>query len=321
MNDRAKARQVEEARKNGELPPDVDNDGNLINPHVPEYMSRAPWYLNQEEGAGLKHQKAQPIVTRNKQDFVSHQRTQGIQGKTWAKLGLISKSRRGGVADDDDGLSRPSKKRSRSKMNQKGSKRTPQVPSFASSSSSSSSTSNSAELTYDAKRDRYNGYNPELHFRNMEKYNRAQAVRQKLKDEERAKLLLEKQKKIIEASKLGNASAMMQDNDSDGALSDTALGDSEDDLDDEEEDDKDDDFKLKDGKAVLFGSTKGKTFHKMTERNLRIREHTAKYLLNLDPNSAHYDPKSRSMRSNPRPQDEAEDATYSGDNFVRHTGK
>ena len=30
----------------------------MINPHIPEYMSKAPWYLNQEEGAGLKHQKA-----------------------------------------------------------------------------------------------------------------------------------------------------------------------------------------------------------------------------------------------------------------------
>ena len=36
-------------------------------------------------------------------------------------------------------------------------------------------------------------------------------------------------------------------------------------------------------------------------RNLRIREDTAKYLLNLDPSSAHYDPKSRSMREDPQP--------------------
>lgn len=36
-----------------------------------------------------------------------------------------------------------------------------------------------------------------------------------------------------------------------------------------------------------------------TIRNLRIREDTAKYLLNLDPSSAHYDPKTRSMRGNP----------------------
>jgi pre-mRNA-processing factor SLU7 len=34
-------------------------------------------------------------------------------------------------------------------------------------------------------------------------------------------------------------------------------------------------------------------------RNLRIREDTAKYLRNLDSNSAFYDPKTRSMRENP----------------------
>ena len=36
-----------------------------------------------------------------------------------------------------------------------------------------------------------------------------------------------------------------------------------------------------------------------TVRNLRIREDTAKYLYNLDPSSAFYDPKTRSMRENP----------------------
>lgn len=34
----------------------------------------------------------------------------------------------------------------------------------------------------------------------------------------------------------------------------------------------------------------------MSVRNLRIREDTAKYLRNLDPGSAFYDPKTRSMR-------------------------
>lgn len=38
---------------------------------------------------------------------------------------------------------------------------------------------------------------------------------------------------------------------------------------------------------------------RITVRNLRIREDTAKYLYNLDPNSAFYDPKTRSMRENP----------------------
>lgn len=55
-------------------------------------------------------------------------------------------------------------------------------------------------------------------------------------------------------------------------------------------------------------------------RNLRIREDTAKYLLNLDLNSAHYDPKSRSMREDPLPQDPMSDKAFAGDNFVRHSG-
>lgn len=71
---------------------------------------------------------------------------------------------------------------------------------------------------------------------------------------------------------------------------------------------------------------------KVTARNLRIREDTAKYLRNLDPNSAYYDPKSRSMRDNPyannaeegasmqQHQQTAESMGFAGDNFTRISG-
>ena len=58
----------------------------------------------------------------------------------------------------------------------------------------------------------------------------------------------------------------------------------------------------------------------MSVRNLRIREDTAKYLRNLDPNSAFYDPKTRSMRENPTPHEDASDLVYAGDNFARING-
>ena len=45
-------------------------------------------------------------------------------------------------------------------------------------------------------------------------------------------------------------------------------------------------------------------------RNLRIREDTAKYLLNLDVNSAHYDPKTRSMREDPLPDMDPNEKFY-----------
>lgn len=56
---------------------------------------------------------------------------------------------------------------------------------------------------------------------------------------------------------------------------------------------------------------------KTTVRNLRIREDRAKYLYNLDPNSAYYDPKTRAMRDNPLPEANAEDLVFAGDNFIR----
>ena len=59
---------------------------------------------------------------------------------------------------------------------------------------------------------------------------------------------------------------------------------------------------------------------RITVRNLRIREDTAKYLRNLDPESAHYDPKTRSMRENPNQEEDPDKLTYAGDNFVRSSG-
>ncbi|MEE6478761.1 hypothetical protein FKM82_011985 [Ascaphus truei] len=61
---------------------------------------------------------------------------------------------------------------------------------------------------------------------------------------------------------------------------------------------------------------------RITVRNLRIREDTAKYLRNLNPNSAYYDPKTRAMRENPYSDagKNPDEVSYAGDNFVRYTG-
>lgn len=56
-------------------------------------------------------------------------------------------------------------------------------------------------------------------------------------------------------------------------------------------------------------------------RNLRIREDKANYLLNLDVNSAYFDPKSRSLRENPNPHLPAEKQVFKGLNHVRMTGE
>lgn len=57
--------------------------------------------------------------------------------------------------------------------------------------------------------------------------------------------------------------------------------------------------------------------------SLRIREDTAKYLINLDVNSAFYDPKTRSMRQDPTlalPEDRKEKIDFRGENIARESG-
>lgn len=51
-----KKKELEELRKLGAAPAEVDDEGFIINPHIPQYMAEAPWYLS--SGApGLKHQR------------------------------------------------------------------------------------------------------------------------------------------------------------------------------------------------------------------------------------------------------------------------
>ncbi|XP_011140762.2 pre-mRNA-splicing factor Slu7 [Harpegnathos saltator] len=85
---------------------------------------------------------------------------------------------------------------------------------------------------------------------------------------------------------------------------------------DEQDSDKDEDKYVDE---VDMPGTKVDSKQRITVRNLRIREDTAKYLRNLDPNSAYYDPKTRSMRDNPYVGTERE-VNYKGENFVRFSG-
>jgi pre-mRNA-processing factor SLU7 len=108
--------------------------------------------------------------------------------------------------------------------------------------------------------------------------------------------------------------------------SEASDSDSDYDSDEEDEDEGVREYLLKDkdnkdfqGRVARQGGVGGAQM-KVSVRNLRIREDTAKYLRNLDPNSAYYDPKTRAMRDNPLPGTHPEELAYAGDNYVRTTG-
>lgn len=143
---------------------------------------------------------------------------------------------------------------------------------------------------FDAKRDRWAGFDPTEYDKIVEKHKEIEAERQKLKEiDAEAELKLK-----LENPDAGDLQAP------------TAAS-----VEDDEE---------KYAEAVDMPGQKLDTKTRMTVRNLRIREDTAKYLRNLDPDSAYYDPKTRSMRENPNADLDLDKLTYAGDNFVRLSG-
>lgn len=132
---------------------------------------------------------------------------------------------------------------------------------------------------YDAKRDRWNGYDASEHKKVYDEYAAVEAARQKLREEEIDKQTTTDLAAVRKVAKAGKGEGGRDDD----------FGSS-----DEEDEDQD-----KYAEAADAVGQKLDTKTRITVRNLRIREDTAKYLINLDPSSAYYDPKTRSMRDNP----------------------
>ncbi|KAI5680092.1 hypothetical protein M9H77_01319 [Catharanthus roseus] len=279
--DHRKQLELEEARKAGLAPAEVDEDGKEINPHIPQYMSSAPWYLNAERPS-LKHQrkwKSDPNYTKSWYD-------------RGAKIFQADKFRKGACEncgamthDTKSCMERPRK--IGAKWTNKNIAPDEKIETF--------------ELDYDGKRDRWNGYDAATYAQVIERYER--------RDEARRKYLKEQQLKQLDEK---NNNQNKEGGDSDDEKLEDAL--------------KVDEAKVDESKQMDFAKVEkrvrttggGSTG---TVRNLRIREDTAKYLLNLDVNSAYYDPKTRSMREDPLPDMDPNEKFYIGDNQNRLSGQ
>lgn len=203
------------------------------------------------------------------------------------------------------------------------------------------------------QRDQWQGYNPDDYTTVIDKFDRVEEERRRVKQEMKEKKRMEEEeekkrlkreersKRKAESAQEGREKSSKSrgtpgndddDDDGDDKASESDAGsdtDSDSDYDSDEDDDDEDDTKEfieKDEDAVDFqarlarqGGVGGAEM-KVTARNLRIREDTPKYLRNLELTSAHYDPKSRSMRANPFPNENPENLVFAGDNFVRYSG-
>ncbi|PPQ77214.1 hypothetical protein CVT25_011060 [Psilocybe cyanescens] len=275
---------LDAARKAGTAPAALDEEGRPINPHIPQYISQAPWYL--DTGApSLNHQR--------RPDYDDSSSKLDNWYDRGAKAGPAAKKFRKGACENcgamthkkQDCLERPRKK---------GAK-------FTNKDIQADDVIQEVSAGYDAKRDRWNGYDAAEHKRVYEEYAAIEAARQKLREEEIDNQTTTDLAAVRKVAKAGKSETK----------TDADFGSSED-------EDADED-KYADAADAVGQKLDAKT--RITVRNLRIREDTAKYLINLDPESAYYDPKTRSMRDAPLKNIPAEDAKFAGDNFFRYSGE
>ena len=251
----------------GTLPAEVDPEtGRDINPHIPSYIAQAPWYLDITHPT-LKHQRVKEKGANRFDEWYARGVKAGSAATKFRKgacenCGALTHKTR-------DCLERPRKL---------GAK-------WSGKDIAQDEVIQNVDLGFEAKRDRWNGYEPAEHMRHIAEWELIDAARKKFREQEAARKMKE------------------------GGGEDDAVGDSSD------EDDED-----KYAEATDMPGQKVDQKTRTTVRNLRIREDKAKYLLNLDVNSAYYDPKTRSMRDNPIQHADPHDLAYAGDNFVKYTG-
>lgn len=273
---------MEEARKSGQAEAAQDEDGRDINPHIPQYISAAPWYY-QTTGPTLKHQRPQEDKQREYSSIgewykrgvdTSKVATKFRKGEystnhNFSKnLTLFSDNFLG--ACENCGAMTHIRKDCMERPRKKAAKFSGALIAY------DEFVQPDLKPDFDGKRDRWAGYDPNNHREIVEEY-----------------------QKIEEAKRQMRAEKLKEDPNAE----------------DSEEEDGD-----KYADEIDMPGTKVDSKQRITVRNLRIREDTAKYLRNLDPNSAYYDPKTRSMRDNPDPKKQAEEVEFAGENFVRFSG-
>lgn len=270
---------LDAARKAGTAPAELDEEGRAINPHIPQYISKAPWYL--DTGApSLAHQR--------RPDYDASASKLNEWYDRGAKAGPAATKYRKGACENCGAMTHK-KKDCLERPRKKGAK-------FTNEDIAPDEVIQDIQAGYDAKRDRWNGYDPAEHSKIYEEYAAIEQARQKLREEQIDSQTDAAVRKVAKAGK--------------GDGGNDEFGSS-----DEEDADED---KYADAADAVGQKLDAKT--RITVRNLRIREDTAKYLINLDPTSAYYDPKTRSMRDNPNKNVRPEDSQFAGDNFLRNSG-
>ncbi|KAK2800846.1 mRNA splicing protein [Emmonsiellopsis sp. PD_5] len=229
------------------------------NEYIPSFISKKPFYVDDDSSAN---------------DYLEHQRLHKSKGESkWydrgKRVGPAATKYRKGACENCGSMSHKVKE-CLSRPRKLGAKWTGQ-------DIQADEAIQKVELDWDAKRDRWNGYDATEYRNVVEEYEELENLKRQAK--ERA----ERTQKQLEGGD--------DEEDEDGAAEEARYAEE---------------------------SDMGRQQSTAT-RNLRIREDTAKYLLNLDLDSAKYDPKTRTMVDMGAQSDQAA-ALVAEENFIKASG-
>ncbi|KAK3943998.1 Pre-mRNA-splicing factor slu-7 [Diplogelasinospora grovesii] len=233
------------------------------NQYMPYFISKQPFYVEQDETDSLAHQRsARPVVDKDeeKAKLAEKGRRAGPARTKWVKGACENCGAMGHKKKDC--LERPRK------LGAKVTGRDIQADRVA---------LDDGNLSFDAKRDLYRGYDPKQYQEVIEEYN--------LLEEARREALLQ------EAIKNGKG------------------GGKEGEVDAYEEG-----FKVPEDDPDMMGKDRA-----AIRRPMRIREDTAKYLISLDLDAAHYNPKKRTFDNKGALADKSAEL-YEQERFLRESG-
>lgn len=256
---------------------------------MPQFIKNAPWYMNQQtvdsmDGGeeALHHQRRQQ--SDQKQSIYAYHKRGLLQ--TSSQKTAVTKFRKG--ACTNCGALTHSSKTCIERPRKIGAK-------YTGKDICRDEVLIEVDLGWEAKRDQWNGYDAAQYKEVVDEYEMKEQVRLEQRKKKQEEKLKRKADKALAGEEASNEANKKVNKKKDGEEeSDSSL-----DLDSQSEDsDKMDDV---DADALNAQFVEKDPKVRTAVRNLRQREDVAKYLRNLDPNSAHYDGKSRIMKENPNP--------------------
>lgn len=164
-----KLKALEEARKMGTAPAEVDEEGYEINPHIPHYVKAVPWYWDRSKKSSLRHQRAE------KSKYLGNMNEWYARGEETKLHDQKKKSKWKPGSCENCGATTHKKNQCLERPRKIGARYTNKnlaVDDYVQPD---------IDLGFEGKRDRWNGYDPEMHATIYEKYRKVELAKKALR--------------------------------------------------------------------------------------------------------------------------------------------